>query len=61
MKTIKKDYENKQKIIIENYLTNKSKYTKREYGRNRFHNMSEENKQRLKEYRKNYRKAKNVA
>ena len=30
MKTIKKGYENKQKIIIENYLTNKNKYTKRE-------------------------------
>ena len=52
MKTIKKGYENKQKIIIENYLTNKNKYTKREYGRNRFHNMSEENKQRLKEPKK---------
>ena len=24
------------------------------YGRNRYHNMSEEKKQRLKEYQKNY-------
>ena len=29
-----------------------------EYGKNRFHNMSEEKKQRLKEYKKNYYKAK---
>ena len=27
---------------------------KREYGKNRYHNMSEEKKQRLKEYQKNY-------
>ena len=27
---------------------------KREYGRNRYHNVSEEDKQRLKEYQKNY-------
>ena len=30
---------------------------KREYGRNRYHNMSEK-KQRLKEYQKNYRQTK---
>ena len=30
---------------------------KREYGRNRYKYMSEEEKQRLKEYRKNYREA----
>ena len=29
-----------------------------EYGKNRFHNMSEEKKQRLKEYKKNYYKTK---
>ena len=34
------------------------KNRKREYGRNRCHNLSEENKQRLKEYQKNYSKAK---
>ena len=28
------------------------KNKKREYGRNRYHNMSEEKKQRLKEYQK---------
>ena len=31
---------------------------KRAYGKNRFHNMSEETKQRLKEYQKNYSEAK---
>ena len=44
-------------INIQNYPT-KKKNLKREYGRNRYQNMSEENKQRLKEYQKNYRKAK---
>ena len=34
------------------------KYIKREYGRNRYRNMSEENKQRLNKYQKNYRVAK---
>ena len=34
------------------------KNKKREYGRNRYLNISEENKQRLKEYQKNYREAK---
>ena len=51
MKLAKKDSENMQEINIENYLT-KKKNIKREYGKNRFQNMSEENKQRLKEYRK---------
>ena len=32
--------------------------TKREYGKNRYHNMSEKKKKRLKEYQKNYRKTK---
>ena len=34
------------------------KIIKREHGRNRYQNMSEENKQRLKEYQKSYRKKK---
>ena len=29
-----------------------------EYGKNRYRNMSEEKKKRLKEYQKNYREAK---
>ena len=36
------------------------KNKKREYGRNRYQNMSEEKKQKLKEYQKNYREAKNL-
>ena len=55
MKTIKKDWEIKQKINIEIYL---KKTKKREYGKNRYCNMSEGKKQRLKEYQKNYREAK---
>ena len=31
-----------------------------EYGRNRYKNMSEENKQRLKQYQKNYCEAKKL-
>ena len=31
---------------------------KREYGKNRYHNMSEERKQKLKEYQNNYCEAK---
>ena len=36
----------------------KKKKKKKEYGKNRYRNMSEEKKQRLKEYQKNYCKAK---
>ena len=36
----------------------KKKNIKREYGRNRYHNMSEEKNQRLREYQKNYRETK---
>ena len=39
--------EREQKIILENYLGKK-----REYGTNRYHNVYEEDKQRLKEYQK---------
>ena len=34
------------------------KNKRREYVKNRYHNMSEEKKQKLKEYQKNYREAK---
>ena len=57
MKMIKKDWESKQEINTEIYLK-KKKNEKREYGKNRYHNMSEEKKQKLKEYQKNYREAK---
>ena len=39
-------------------LSEEEKNIKREYGRSRYHNMSEEKKQRLKEFQKNYREAK---
>ena len=41
-----------QEINTEMYL--KKKKIKSEYGRNRYHNMSEEKKQKLKEYQKKY-------
>ena len=50
MKMIKKDWKSKQKINTEIYLKKKKK--KREYGKNRHHNMSEEKRQKLKEYQK---------
>ena len=52
----KERLESKQEINTETYLKEKNK--KREYRKNRYHNMSEEKKQRLKEYQKNYREAK---
>ena len=53
----KKYQQRKQKISTENYLK-KKKNIKREYGRNRYKNMSEKKKQRPKEYQKSYRQAK---
>ena len=49
-KMIRKDYESNQEINTETYL--KKKNEKQKYGRNTY--MSEEKKQRLKEYQKNY-------
>ena len=58
MKMIKKDQGSKQEINTETYLK-KIKIKKREYGKNRYHHMSEEKKQELKEYQKRrYREAK---
>ena len=45
-----------QEINTEIYL--KIKNIKREYGGNRYHDMSKEKKQKLKEYQKKYREAK---
>ena len=42
-----------QEINIETYLK-KKKNKRREYGKNRYRNMSKEKKQRLKEYQKYY-------
>ena len=52
MKTIKKDYESKQDVNTEICLKKKNTHKKREYGKNKYHDMSEEKKQRLKEYQK---------
>ena len=50
-----KDYykNNKERLNTETYLK-KKKENEREYWKNRYHNMSEEKKQKLKEYQKNY-------
>ena len=56
MKITKKYQKRKQKISIENYLEKKN--IKREYRKIRYHNISKERKQRLKEYQRNYREAK---
>ena len=47
----KKKLKSKQKINTKTYLK-KKKIKKREHRRNRYRNMSEEKKQRLKEYQK---------
>ena len=52
----KERLESKQEINTETYLKEKNKKT--EYRKNRYRNMSEEKKQRLKEYQKNYRETK---
>ena len=46
------------KINTETYLKKKKNKKKIEYGRNRYNNMSEEKKQKLKLYQKNYPEAK---
>ena len=56
---IEKDYERKKEINTENFLK-KKKNEKWKYGRKRYHNMSEQKKQRLKEYQKNYHEAKKL-
>ena len=56
-----KCYENNKEVLREKAKKKYSETEKnitREYGRNRYHNMSEEKKQRLKEYQINYREAK---
>ena len=54
---IKKDWESKQEINREK-LSEKEENRKREYGKDRYCNMSKETKQRLKGYQKNSPKAK---
>ena len=49
MKITQKDYKSKQEY---RKLSDEEKNVKRKYGRNRYHNISKENKQRIKEYQK---------
>ena len=51
MKITKKDC--KSKLEINSELSNKEKHIKREYRRNGYQNMSDKDKQGLKEYQKN--------
>ena len=57
-------YENDKEILREQTrekcrnLSGGEKNKEREYGKNRYHNMSEEKTQRLKEYQKKFREAK---
>ena len=58
MKIIEEHCKNKQKTNVEIYLE-KKKMKKGEYRRKKYENMSEEEKQRLKEYQKPIGKQKN--
>ena len=58
MKIKKKDFNSKHEINIENCLVKKKMW--REYGRNKYQNMSENYKQILKEYKTIYPKAKKL-
>ena len=49
MKITQKDYKSKPEY---RKLSDEEKNVKRKYGRNRYHNISKENKQRIKEYQK---------
>ena len=50
----KEYYEINKERLREQEISEKENDIKREYGRNRYKNMSEENKQRLKEYQKKF-------
>ena len=50
-----------KEINTEAYLKKKKVKKKRECEKNRYHNISEEKKQRIKEYQKNYYKTKKVS
>ena len=54
---IKRVYGSKHEINTKTYLR-KKKIKRENMEKNRYRNMSEEKKQRLKEYQKNYREAK---
>ena len=69
LKKTKDYYENNKELLREREraknkyreLSEEKKNIKTEYGRKRYHNMSEEDKKKLKEYQKNYREAKKDA
>ena len=50
----KEYYEINKERLREQEISEKENDIKREYGKNRYKNMSEENKQRLKEYQKKF-------
>ena len=52
-----KEYYKNSRERLKVQTRNKEENIKRDYGRNRYHNMSEDEKQKLKEYQKNYREA----
>ena len=56
LKRAKDYYENNKEVLRQKaknrYTVEEEKNIKREYRRNRYRNMSEENKERLKEYKK---------
>ena len=59
----KEYYQNKDRLREQErdkcrQLSDEENNMKREYGKNIYQNMSEENKQKLKEYQRNYREAK---
>ena len=49
---------NRDVILIYGKIWKIWKYVNMEYGKNRYHYISEEKKQKLKEYQKKYREAK---
>ena len=50
-----KDYYENNKELLREREREQRINIKREYGKKRYHKMTEENKKRLKEYQKNYR------
>ena len=58
MKITKKDCKKKNKTEKEIFQKKEKKGKKREYGRIGYKNISEKDRQKLKEYRKSYRNAK---
>ena len=60
MKITKKYCGNEQIINIDHEDEDDEKVIKKQYQKARYHNMSDEEKQRLKGYQKNYREARKL-